>query len=93
MSKVRWLQLSASRVYNLNPTTKKHQAMLCHWTCHSLCVGACVILYSMGAFPETIKFLLHWHSNAFMDYLRNLAYISRQQNEIFNNLDVTPNFL
>ena len=89
----REMQLSASRVYNLNPNTKKHKAMLVRWSCHSLRVGACVILYSMGATPETIQFLLRWRSHAFMDYLRNLAYVSRQQNEMFSNLDVTPNFL
>ena len=89
----REMQLSASRVYNLNPANKKHQELLTHWSCHSLRVGACVILYSMGASPETIQFLLRWRSHAYMDYLRNLAYVSRQQNEMFSNLEVTPNFL
>jgi hypothetical protein len=81
----------AARVYKLDPI--KDQKALQMWSAHSLRVGACVILHSMGMSTTQLKFLLRWRSDAFMVYLRNTAILSNQQNAIFNNVGAMPNFL
>jgi hypothetical protein len=81
----------AARVYNLDP--KKDAKHLHKWSAHSLRVGACVILHSLGMSPTQIKFLLRWRSDAFMVYLRNTAILANSQNALFNEADAMPNFL
>jgi hypothetical protein len=63
----------ASVVYNLDPKIHKKELQL--WSSHSYRVGACVLLHGMGYQAHQIKFLLRWKSDAFMDYLRNLAVL------------------
>jgi hypothetical protein len=81
----------ASRVYNLDPV--KDQEQLRKWSAHSLRVGACVIIHSMGMSTAQIKFLLRWRSDAFMVYLRNTATLANRHNDIFNAADAMPLFL
>jgi hypothetical protein len=78
----------AARVYKLDPI--KDQQALQMWLAHSLRVGACVILHSMGMSTTQLKCLLRWRSDAFMVYLRNTAIPSNHQNEIFNNAGAMP---
>jgi hypothetical protein len=81
----------ASRVYHLDPV--KDQETLRKWSAHSLRVGACVIINSMGISTAQIKFLLRWRSDAFMVYLRNMATLANSQNDLFNEADAMPLFL
>jgi hypothetical protein len=55
---------AACRVYKLDPI--KHSTELKRWSAHSLRVGACTILHSMGFSATLIKWLLRWRSDAFM---------------------------
>jgi hypothetical protein len=85
------MKAAAMVVYKLDP--EKHGNILQTWSAHSLRVGACVILHSQGYSATQIQFLLRWRSYAFMDYLRNLATLSRQQNLAVNQAMDMPNFL
>jgi hypothetical protein len=87
----RVMQASAAAVYKLD--LRKHTDILKTWSAHSLRVGACVILHAQGYSASQIQFLLRWRSFAFMDYLRNLATLSRQQNDAVNQAMDMPNFL
>lgn len=82
------MQFAASKVYGI--TAKKD---LSKWSAHSLRVGACVILHSLGFSATQIQFLLRWKSMAFMDYLRNLAVLADRQNEAVDDVQLMPNFL
>jgi hypothetical protein len=81
----------ASKTYKLDPI--RHKAELQRWSCHSLRVGACTILHSMGLTGTQIKWLLRWRSDAFMAYLRNLAVTANQQVLAFDKAGAMPNFL
>jgi hypothetical protein len=81
----------ASTVYHLDPVIDK--IALQRWSCHSLRVGACVILHSLGFTELQIKFLLRWRSNAFMTYLRNLAVLAEKQTQAFDAAGAMPHFL
>ena len=54
------MRLVAARVYKLDPM--KDKEALQPWSSHSLRVGACVILYSMGLTETQIKWLHLWRS-------------------------------
>jgi hypothetical protein len=80
----------AAKIYHLDPI--KDREALQRWSCHSLRVGACVILHGKGFTETQIKFLLRWRSNAFMMYLRNLTVLSRAQNAAFESVAAMPDF-
>jgi hypothetical protein len=80
----------AAKVYHLDPV--KDRTALQRWSCHSLRVGACVILHGKGFTESQIKFLLRWRSNAFTMYLRNLAVLSHAQNTAMNSVEEMPDF-
>jgi hypothetical protein len=61
------LQTAAKAVYNLTDP----EAIGC-FTTHSIRVGACVALHAAGVQFTEIKFALHWKSDSFYNYLRNL---------------------
>ena len=63
------------------------------YSSHSLRVGACVMLHARGFSTDQIKFLLPWKSNAFMEYLRNIALLCDKQNEAVNVFDQMPNLV
>jgi len=59
---------------------------------HSLRIGACVMLHAAGVSATTIKFLLRWNSDAFMQYLRNVTAICETQNSAFrSDSPIIPN--
>ena len=87
------LRSLAAEVYNLDPTKARDLQQLKRWSCHSLRVGACVLLHAMGFSPTDIQFLLRWKSDAFMAYLRNLSFLSRRHADAIDRAASIPNFL
>ena len=81
----------AARVYKLDPI--KDKEALQRWSSHSLRVGACVILHSMGITETQLKWLLRWRSDAFMVYLRNTAILANTQYETLDKASAMPHFL
>ena len=69
------LQKAAKALYDLL------EEELAKFTCHSIQIGACCTLYSMGVPPEQIKKLLRWRSDAWTVYLRDLTTIANNQVE------------
>ena len=69
------LKLLATQVYNI---TNKQE--LQRYTCHSLRVGACVLLHSSNASADTIKWRLRWKSDSYRMYLRDTAAIAQTHN-------------
>jgi hypothetical protein len=84
------MKLLALRVYGLDPEKDKDQLAL--WTCHSLRVGACVLLHSLGFTGAQIQWLLRWASDAFMAYLRNLPALADQQARALDKAAGMPHF-
>jgi hypothetical protein len=82
---------TACRLYQLDPF--KDKAALQLWSAHSLRVGACVILHTMGFTESQIKWILRWRSNAFMVYLRNTAVLARQHVDVMDAAFAKPHFL
>jgi hypothetical protein len=80
----------ATTVYRLDPS--RDADLIKKWSSHSLRIGACVILHSMGIPASTIKLLLRWKSDSFMEYLRNITAICDTQNEAISNASLMPNF-
>jgi hypothetical protein len=74
----------AAVVYNYDPNKPDDAAALQKWSCHSLRVGACVILHSMGFTDTQIQWLLRWQSLAFWAYLRNIAVLTNQHAAAFS---------
>ena len=74
----------AAVVYKYDPSKPADAAALQKWSCHSLRVGACVILHSMGFTDTQIQWILRWQSLAFMRYLRNIAVLTDQHAAAFN---------
>ena len=87
------LRSLAAEVYNLNPSVKTDQEQLRRWSCHSIRVGACVLLHAMGFSATDIQFLLRWKSDAFMAYLRNLSFLSRRHADAIDRAAAIPNFI
>ena len=71
----------------------KNDAELQLFSAHSLRVGACVILHTMGFNAIEIKWTLRWRSDAFMDYLRNTHVLATRQNRVLDEASAMPNFL
>jgi hypothetical protein len=84
------MQSLAIEVYNLH--TVRHKDDIARFLAHSLRVGACTILQAAGFAAHEIKFLLRWKSEAFMDYLRNLAVTAERQNTAVAEADNMPEF-
>jgi len=71
-------------VLNLDPIKDKEEVS--RYSTHSLRVGACQILYASGFHAHEIKMLLRWQSDAFMTYLRDIAWVARKQMEAVNDI-------
>jgi len=80
----------AARVYHYDPSKKEDALALQKWSSHSLRVGACVILHSMGFTETQIQWLLRWRSLAFMSYLRNIAVLTDKHAVAFNEHSSMP---
>jgi len=70
---------TAIAVLHLHP--KRDAEEIKKFSTHSLRVGACQILYAMGFTAYEIQMLLRWKSDAFMVYLRDIAWVARKQND------------
>lgn len=78
----------AAEAYGLHPRNDKES--LQRWSSHSLRVGACVALHSMGFTSVDIQWLLRWRSQAFMAYLRNLCILADKQHKALDQLAGMP---
>jgi len=84
----------AAHVYNLDPTTASGHKQLQLWSCHSIRVGACVLLHSRGFTDTQIQWILRWRSMAFLVYLRNIDVLCDQHVQAFNAaLEGMPNLV
>ena len=81
----------AAHTCGLDPVKNKADLQL--WSSHSLRVGACVALHTMGFSGCQIKFLLRWKSDTFVMYLRNVAVLSNKQDEAVDKLAAMPNLI
>ena len=76
------LQFLATRTYDL--TEKEDMA---RYTCHSLRVGACVLLHTSNASPDTIKLRLRWKSDSYLMYLRDTVKLASNHNLAMSTAD------
>ena len=74
----------AIAVLKLDPV--KDAAGIKKFSAHSLRVGACQALYARGFSAYEIKHLLRWRSDAFMQYLRDIAWVARRQANALSDL-------
>jgi hypothetical protein len=77
-----YMRSLAVAAYNLCPV--KDRKKLMKWSCHSLRVGACVLLHTMGYDATSIQWILRWRSQSFMMYLRNVAILADKHGKDFN---------
>lgn len=71
----------AMEVYNPHPIRDADK--FSKWGTHSLRVGVCLILHTMGFSRLIIQFVLRWRSMASV-HLRNVAILAHRQNHAFN---------
>ena len=76
------LQSLARAVFNISKTDD-----LSRFTCHSIRVGACVLLHETGQSPDFIKARLRWRSDAYQMYLRNTPKLAFLHNQAVNASD------
>ena len=68
--------------------TKKEDIQL--FSCHSLRVGACTLLFSTNYPSHFIKKVLRWRSDSWQTYVRDLIVTSIQHNEALLKADTMP---
>ena len=68
-----------AELYGLDPDNEADKKELSKWSAHSLRVGACQILYALGFHAYEIQMILRWKSDAFKEYLRDIAWVARKQ--------------
>ena len=73
------LRILAAKVYSISSKSELQK-----YSCHSLRVGACVLLHSSGAEALTIKFRLRWRSDSFMEYLRNTPKLAAMHTHVLS---------
>jgi len=78
------LRRAAKALYDLS------EEELAKFTCHSIRIGACCTLYSMGVPPEQIKKLLRWRSDCWMRYIRDLTTVANNQNAAITSAAELP---
>ena len=81
----------ATTTHDLDPTRDKDY--INRWSSHSLRVGACVVLHTMGFSSLDIQWVLRWKSTAYMVYLRNTSLLSSRQNKALNRAAALPNYI
>ena len=81
------MQDLAKTVYNITA-----KAELKKWSCHSLRVGACCILWAKGHSGEFIQRALRWKGETWKDYVRDLLVQSNQHNATMNDVWNLPTF-
>ena len=65
---------------------------LARWTCHSLRVGACCILWAMGRSGDFIQRVLRWRSESWKLYVRDLSIQADQHNEAIDTCWELPTY-
>ena len=60
------------------------------FSCHSLRVGACCLLFACGYPAEFIQRVLRWKSDAWKTYVRDLIVTALKQNEAMLDADTMP---
>ncbi|KAL3923278.1 MAG: hypothetical protein SGILL_001745, partial [Bacillariaceae sp.] len=78
----------AIKYYELDPVNDVEDIM--KFSAHSLRVGACVILQSMGFATHQIQQILRWKSDSWMMYTRNLMTMAKKQNEALLEASIVP---
>ena len=78
----------AAEVYHLHPV--RDAADIRKWSAHSLRVGACIVLHSMGFSSLDIQWILRWRSMAFVMYLRNVAVLAERQYRALDKAAAMP---
>ena len=76
------IRSAVRNVYNIRSETT-----LKLFGCHSVRVGACVLLHAAERDPLFIQFLLRWRSNSFLVYLRNTPRIAAIHNNLVNTIN------
>jgi len=79
-------RLKADVVVTRPKAPVKDKDEVARYSTHSLRVGACQILYANGFRSHEIKMLLRWQSDAFMVYLRDIAWVARKQVDAMNEI-------
>ena len=79
------LRTLASQVYNIT-----NNQDLSRFTCHSIRVGACVLLHEANSNSDFIKFRLRWNSDSYLMYLRNTPKLAQQHNTATNLSSIPP---
>lgn len=79
------MRFIAKEVYQVTNKTE-----LSSFSCHSLRVGACCSLYAAGYPEHSIKKLLRWKSESWMDYVRDLIVMTFKHNKALNEVDELP---
>eukprot|EP00957_Ditylum_brightwellii_P042891 3247012-Ditylum_brightwellii.AAC.1 len=75
------LQSVAKSLYNLTNLEDTRR-----FSSHSIRVGACVLLHSLGKDGEFIKLRLHWKSETFRFYLRSTTLLVGQHCSAVSNI-------
>ena len=52
-----------------------------------------MVLHAIGFTENQIKFILWWHSNAFMVYLHNMMILANNHNRAFDEVMTMPHFI
>ena len=76
------LQFLAKTIFNISQTND-----LARFTCHSIRVGACILLQETGQSPDFIKSKLRWCSDAYQMYLRNTTKLALLHTQAVNASD------
>ena len=76
---------NAVEVYGL---TKRSEIQA--FSCHSLRVSVCCILYATGYSGEFIQRALRWRSEAWKTYVRDLVVVTIQHNKAMSEADTMP---
>ena len=82
------MRTTAMNFYDLDPVKDVEDIM--RFSAHSLRVGACVILQSMGFETHQIQHMLRWKSDSWRMYCRNLLTMSKKQNEAVIEASMVP---
>ena len=76
------LELLAKTFFYISQTSD-----LARFTCHSIRVGACILLHETGQSPDFIKSRLKWCSDAYQMYLRNTPKLALLHTQAINASD------
>ena len=76
------LHYLAQTIYNISKSDD-----LTRFICHSIRVGACVVLHEASQSPDVIKVRLRWCSDAYQMYLRITPKLALLHTQAVNTSD------